>query len=1049
MKLGKKKIIAIILIIIISLTLFPILSSFFITPTISDINILSITGGQDILVIVATAKISHSSFLTLTIEDSDLIIKYEEKDFGKIKIAQKLEILPYSSSELSIFLTVTEKEKETFSKVLQEILSNGKVDIKYSGSIYVKNLFFGTWIGVSGSAKIYYNPFLSLIESISVFRDNLIVRINNTLNSDFAIRNVNGSIYINNIRSFLISSNNEFIFTIGKRGTMNFNVKSLENIEEKLQQALSRDFKARVDMNFEIRFGNFSIPVRLILEEEIKIPSELKFKLIEAKFFKYPDRFEIIGDLEGFKAGNIKIEGLPLNAGEGNVFIKDINVGDFRIIEPVLVNNEVYNRFLFLPSRDNFYEIVKNLLNNTSLSLLLDNINNLRIRFFNTEVNLNIKRFNINLDWYKTGFNINIIPYSLSYDSNNKNLEIGFRFIFTTVNITGLPVIIKKLIAEINFENKIKFNQSIIIPIDLTNQTYFISKVRLNTLDPAVKSLIERFSQEGYITTTIERMWITMQSYNKEFSYTSNVKINLRISPLDIINLITKMEKISQLDDKFKLDLELQMSSKLVIDNLFVKDTILTILTIEGEKLLENYKQELNKVLKGNETINLNTTAIVKISNELLSKIIKDFFEKGQTELIILNAEILISIGEFDVKLRIQNVTLNVIFLPTINVSIEKLKVVQPGNKVNISYTLTLHGVEVPVEIIELNGIVRDLDFNNLGSLNFKNLKLEGGILRGEGEINFLGKNYKSISNIFFGYNSTVYISNLTTKLVIAGNLYEIKTEKTLFLRLIPKIEIFNINVTVKDILIKEPGNVADILIAIKLLKGEIKEDVEPYNSTFIIYDEIGLEIGKGIANNFKKISQTEYEGLAKVELRNGTRLNKIAETLAKGNIATFYARNITIVVKIGEYYYEGIIPRELEVKYKGLPIILNLIKFRVTQLSSSYAYAYVDINITNPYSFPIYIDIAEFKVYDKYDDKQFGYGEISDITIEGKSSKILTNISVTIPTYWVNIVTRHYNGQTETLDMLVYAELRASILIFSLKLFLEYKTDIIKVVYP
>jgi LEA14-like dessication related protein len=26
-----------------------------------------------------------------------------------------------------------------------------------------------------------------------------------------------------------------------------------------------------------------------------------------------------------------------------------------------------------------------------------------------------------------------------------------------------------------------------------------------------------------------------MQSYNKEFSYTSNVKINLRISPLDII----------------------------------------------------------------------------------------------------------------------------------------------------------------------------------------------------------------------------------------------------------------------------------------------------------------------------------------------------------------------------------------------------------------------------------------------------------------------------------------------------------------------------------
>jgi hypothetical protein len=75
--------------------------------------------------------------------------------------------------------------------------------------------------------------------------------------------------------------------------------------------------------------------------------------------------------------------------------------------------------------------------------------------------------------------------------------------------------------------------------------------------------------------------------------------------------------------------------------------------------------------------------------------------------------------------------------------------------------------------------------------------------------------------------------------------------------------------------------------------------------------------------------------------------------------------------------------------------------------------------------------------------------GEISNVTIEGKSSKILTNIPITIPTYWVNIVTRHYNEQTETLDMLVYAELRASILIFSLKLFLEYKTDIIKVVYP
>jgi hypothetical protein len=238
-----------------------------------------------------------------------------------------------------------------------------------------------------------------------------------------------------------MGSNNKFIFTLGKRGIMNLNVKSLENIEEKLQQALSKDFKARVDMNFEIRFGNFSITIRLNLEEEIKIPKELKFKLIEAKFFKYPDRFEIIGDLEGFKADNIKIEELPISSGEGNVFIKDINVGDFRILEPVLVNNEVYNRFLFLPSRDNFHEVVKNLLNNTSLSLLLDNINNLKIRFFNTEVNLNIKRFNVSFDWYKTGFNINIIPYSLSYDNNNnKNLEIDFKFIFTTVNITGLPV---------------------------------------------------------------------------------------------------------------------------------------------------------------------------------------------------------------------------------------------------------------------------------------------------------------------------------------------------------------------------------------------------------------------------------------------------------------------------------------------------------------------------------------------------------------------------------------------------------------------------------
>jgi len=62
MKFGKKKIIAIILVIIISLTLFPIVSSFFITPIISDINILSITGGQDRLAIIATAKISILHF---------------------------------------------------------------------------------------------------------------------------------------------------------------------------------------------------------------------------------------------------------------------------------------------------------------------------------------------------------------------------------------------------------------------------------------------------------------------------------------------------------------------------------------------------------------------------------------------------------------------------------------------------------------------------------------------------------------------------------------------------------------------------------------------------------------------------------------------------------------------------------------------------------------------------------------------------------------------------------------------------------------------------
>jgi hypothetical protein len=55
-------------------------------------------------------------------------------------------------------------------------------------------------------------------------------------------------LYTLTIRSFLMCSNNEFIFTVGKRGIMNLNVKSLENIEEKPQQALSKDFKARVDM---------------------------------------------------------------------------------------------------------------------------------------------------------------------------------------------------------------------------------------------------------------------------------------------------------------------------------------------------------------------------------------------------------------------------------------------------------------------------------------------------------------------------------------------------------------------------------------------------------------------------------------------------------------------------------------------------------------------------------------------------------------------------------------------------------------------------------
>ncbi len=1049
MKLNKKKIIAIILTIIIILAILPLISVFLTVPVVSDINILSILGNQDKLKIIATAKVAHYSFLPLTIENADLTVKYGDKDFGKISINQKLEILPYSNSEMSIILTITENEKETFGIVLEEILSKGKADIKYSGSINIKILFFSYWVSVSGSATIHEDRFMSLIDSISIFKDNLIAKIKNNLLSDFKIKDLNGSIYIDNQKSFVVYSNEEFIFTSGKEGLIVLKVKPLENIEEKLQYSLSKNFKVKLETIFDLFFGNFSIPTKLTIEEEAKIPTEIKFNLNEAKFFKYPDRFEIIGKIEGYNISNIKLNNLPITNGEGNVYLNNLHVADFRILDPIMVDNEIYNRFLILPMKENFYVIIENLLNKTSFNIFLDNINNLKLNLFNKEINLNMKKFNVKFDWYKTGLEINVIPYSLAYNDNDKNLEVGFKFTFNTINITGIPVIVKKLIAELNFENKIRFNQSIITQIDLTNQTNFVSKVKLNTLDPATESLIKRFSQEGYINLEIERMWITLQVYNKEINYVSNIKINLRISPLDILNIIAKMEKVTQTDGKFKIDLEIQLSSKITIENLFVKNALLTILTVEGDKVLENFTQNLNKVLKGNETINLNVTSIVKISDNLLSKIIKDFFEKGQTELIILNADVSIKIGNFDVTLKIRNVTLSVMFLPMINIIIEKIRIIQPGNKISISYTLNLYGIEVPINIIELNGIIRDLDLNNLGSLSFKNLKLEGGVLKGEGEIDLLGKNYKAISKIFFGYNATVYLSNLTTKLEISGNLYEIKTAKTVFLTLNPKIELFNINVSIKDIILKEPGSVADIMISVKLLKGEIKENVEPYNSTFIILDELGLEIGKGIASNFKRISQTEYEGLAKIELKNGTRLNKIAETLAQGKIVPFYARNITLIVKIGEYFYEGYIPIDLEIKYKGLPIEINLIKLRVTQLSSSYANVYIDVNITNPYSFPIYIDVADFKVYDAYDNKQFGYGEIQNILIEGKSYRILNNITVTIPTYWVNIITRHYSETTSTLNMNAYAEIRLSILIYSLKIFLEYKTETINVIYP
>jgi hypothetical protein len=1044
MRIGKRKLIALVLIAVIIVSVFLIFPMFIFQPSIKSVKVLGIKQLGDNLVIDASLVIINN-FQAISINKGHINILYENNKFATITINNPLDI---NSGENSIKLSafVDKEDIKYFSIVLNGLFSKGNIEVSYEGNVNTKFLFFEIPTTIKGSTFLYQYSLNNTIKSVSIDKNTINVIIENPLNSSFIIQDISGvlKIYNNDIihfysnKSYEVEANQNFIINLFYNSTSYIN--NLGNI------IFSNPLMNSI-INAKIKFGTILIPLNISLSRNIEIPAFSNFTINSIKYFKYPERLEITGYLSS-KIASLPLNGINLAGGSGKVILNETYIADFRITDSSASNGIVYSKIVILPIIDNFYLFVDEFLKNSTVKLSLNFVEQPKLAFGTNIVNLKLGKYSINLDWGYARFIIGVKPYSIMYDQNKDTLIIGFNFSFLSLNVTGIPMTIDEAVFKLNFNNgKLVFDQKINGPIDLSNSSNFFTTVTLGVNDPNVKPLIQDFAKNGSLLLQIQGGYLKVNVYGKTISKQTNLNILLKISPLDILEANAYLINIRSFDSSYKLDLNISLKSKLKVEKFFLVNVYMNVFTIEGDKVLENFKQDINQYISNEQSYNFSTTSVVKLSKSLTGKMIKDFLEKGKTNLIILDANITVKIGTFSIILLIRNVTLNVILLPLLQVYLNNINIIN-GKTLSFSFDMKLKGIEVPFGVNNFEGNVTDEFSNIIGYIKLSNASYINSSFKGNGLMVLTNKNQTNLAKILLGYNATVIGKNIKGSISLLGENYDLFAESSVFITIIPNIKPLSFEVSVIDINV--PPSISDNFVYVKfrLTISNNIVDAKLVNASFTIKDELRIEVANGTISEVIPISKDTYIATAKLNLLSGPRLDYIATLIANGKTVKVTIDKIIVIVNLMDQYYTASLPLNLTITYQSKPVQVEILEFQVTYISGNEIKAKSTIKIINPYNFTVKLDLAILNIYDSMDGKPVGNTQLSNITLGPNSSTIISDLEINIPDVSVSYVLRHYNSQNDTLKMNVDIQVLISIKVGNLKTIIQYTVDNLPVRY-
>jgi len=1044
MQIGKRKLIALVLISVIIISIFLIFPLFIFQPSIKSVKILGIKQSGDNLEIDASVVIVNN-FQAIVIDKGSINIMYRNNKFATITINTPLDIRSGENS-IKLIAIVNKEEINYLSNVLNELFSKGSIEVSYEGNVNARFLFFTIPTLVKGSTFLYQYSLDNMIKSIGINKNIITATIQNPLNSSFIIDDVKGvlKIYNNDIINFYstrfyeVGSNQTFIIKLFYNST---------SYIDNLGNTIFSNPLMSLIINIKIKFNKILVPLSISLSKTINVPEFSNFTISSIKYFKYPERLEITGYISS-KIASLTLNGISLLGGSGKVILNDTSIADFKIVDSSELNGIVYTKVLIFPIIDKFYLFINEFLKNSTVKLSLNFVEQPKLVFGYRTVNLNLGKYSLTLDWGYARFIIGVKPYSIMYDQNVDALLIGFNFSFLSLNVTGIPIIIDEAQFKLNFNNgKLIFDQKINGPIDLSNSSNFFTTVILGLNDPNVKPLIQDFAKNGSLLLQIQGGYLKVNVYGKTISKQSNLNVLIKITPLDILEANAYLSHIRSFDDSYKLDLNISLKSKLKVEKFYLINVYMNVFTIEGEKVLENFKQDINQYISSEQAYNFSTTSVVKLSKNLTGKIIKDFLEKGKTNLIILNANITVKIGTLSITLLLRNVTLNVILLPLLQVYLNNLTVIN-DTAIGFSFEMKLKGIEVPFNINNLEGNLTDEFSNVIGYIKLSNASYINSTFRGNGVIFLTNKEQSSLAKIFLGYNATVIGKNIRGLISLLGENYDVFAESSVFITIIPNIKPLEFDVSILDINVSPSSSDNSVYVKFKLVVSNNILEVKLVNASFTIKDELKIELANGTISEVIMVSKDTYIATAKLNLLSGPRLDYAVTLIANGKTVKVTVNQIKVIVRLVDQEYIASLPLNLTITYQSKPVQVEILEFKVTYISGNEIKAKSTIKIINPYNFTVKLDLAVLNIYDSMDGKPVGNAQLSNITLGPNSSTIISDIEVIIPDVSVSYVLRHYNSQNDTLKMSVDIQVILSIKIGEIKTIIQYNVNNLPVRY-